>query len=160
MAHDQFDPTKREDDEITSALRSCQRQLLQQTTLNDARKSRLAEVAKQRLAFTEYTSMLEGIEKGIEQGWAKRVKKYGLTPNKKSSTSDKIVKPPVSDSLKQLVLTRKKWQESVGKIMRERKGQVFGLPVKSIYDGIEGEIEERDEKMVDDAVELEEGEDE
>lgn len=160
-ADPQFDPSKRDDDEITSALRTCQRQLLHQTTLNDARKSRLAEIAKHRLAFTEYSSALEGIEKSIEAGWAKRIKKYGLTPKKTNAGSgERPARPPVPEELKRLVATRQKWLDTVGLVMKERKGEVFGLPSRSIYEGIEGEIEERDERTVDDAVEVDDGDDE
>lgn len=79
----QFDPNNRDDDEITSALRQCQRLLVHQTAVNEARKTRLAEIAKQRLAYTEYRAALDGVEKSIEEAWLKRIKKYGLSPKKK-----------------------------------------------------------------------------
>ncbi|WRT64729.1 uncharacterized protein IL334_001663 [Kwoniella shivajii] len=149
--HDEYDPLNREDDEITSALRQSQRLLSQQTALNEARKSRLAEIAKQRLAYSEYQSLLEGIEKSIESGWAKRIKKYGLTPKKNSAGSGR---PPVPDNLKKLVATRKHWLDTVGQLMKERpRGQVVGLPSRSIYEGI-GEDEEKDEKFVEEQIGL------
>ncbi|WWC59513.1 uncharacterized protein I303_102069 [Kwoniella dejecticola CBS 10117] len=148
--HDEYDPTNREDDEITAALRQSQRLLAQQTTLNDARKARLAEIAKQRLAYSEYQSLLEGIEKSIESGWSKRVKKYGLTPKKNSAGHS--TKPPVPDNLKKLVQTRKQWLDGIGQLMKERpRGQVVGLPAHSIFEGI-GEDEEKDEKSVEDQI--------
>ncbi|WWC86866.1 uncharacterized protein L201_001745 [Kwoniella dendrophila CBS 6074] len=153
--HDEFDSTNREDDEITSALRQSQRLLLQQTSLNEARKAKIAEIAKQRLAYNEYTSLLEGIEKSIESGWSKRTKKYGITPKKGSSST--TTKPPIPDNLKKLVLTRKHWLDTVGQLMKERpRGQVVGLPQTSIYQGIiGGEDEEKtDEKSVEDQMGL------
>jgi transcriptional adapter 3 len=155
----QFDPTKREDDEITSALRQCQRQLLQQVGVNDARKTRLAQVAKDRLAYAEYLTVLEGLEKSIETEWAKRVKKHGLTPKKNSS--GQTSRPPVSENLKKLVATRQRWIDTVGQVMREKKGDCYGLPMKSIYEGISaGEDEEKDERSVEDAVQVESGDEE
>ncbi|WVQ98097.1 hypothetical protein IAU59_005219 [Kwoniella sp. CBS 9459] len=157
--HDEFDPMNREDDEVTASLRQCQRLLSQQTTINDARKSRLAEIAKQRLAYTEYTSALEGIEKSIEAAWAKRIKKYGTTPKKSNSNSHSHAngsgRPPVPENVKKLVEIRKHWIEVVGAKMKERpRGEMVGIPAKSIYEGIGGEDEEKDEKTVEEQVEL------
>ena len=137
-------------------MRQCQRQLLVQTTLNDSRKARLAEVAKDRLAFAEYTAALEGMEKSIEMGWGKRIKKYGLTPKKGANAP---TKPPVQENLKRLVATRQKWISTVGQVLKEKKGECYGLPTKSVYDGI-GDDEERDEQTVDDAVGIESGDEE
>ncbi|KAK6903692.1 hypothetical protein I203_107197 [Kwoniella mangroviensis CBS 8507] len=151
--HDEYDPSNREDDEITSALRQSQRLLVQQTALNEARKSRLAEIAKQRLAYNEYQNLLEGIEKSIESGWAKRIKKYGSTPNKKNAhASGSSSKPPVPENLKKFVATRQHWLDTVGQLMKERpRGQVVGIPSSSIFEGI-GEDEEKDERYVEDQI--------
>ncbi|WVR04668.1 hypothetical protein IAU60_001679 [Kwoniella sp. DSM 27419] len=155
--HEEFDAMKREDDEVTSALRQCQRLLSQQTALNDARKARLAEIAKHRLAYSEYQSTLEGVEKSIEASWAKRVKKYGTTPKKGSSGAANGAgsgRPPVPEQVMRCVTTRQTWLDTVGRFMREReRGEVVGLPCRSIYDGI-GEDEEKDEKSVEDQVDL------
>ncbi|WVF69761.1 hypothetical protein IAT40_004540 [Kwoniella sp. CBS 6097] len=153
--HDEFDPVNREDDEVTASLRQCQRLLSQQTALNDARKTRLAEIAKQRLAYTEYTSALEGIEKSIEAAWAKRIKKYGTTPKKNSSQANGSGRPPVPENMTKLVEIRKHWIEVVGAKMKERpRGDMVGIPARSIYEGLGGEDEEKDEKSVEDQVEL------
>ncbi|WVQ83275.1 hypothetical protein IAT38_005414 [Cryptococcus sp. DSM 104549] len=206
--HEEFDPdpAAREDDEVTSALRQCQRLLSQQTTINDARKARLVEIAKQRLAYSEYTSALDGIEKSIEEGWARRIKKYGISPKKilqqqvpvqspavagasgsgagqtgAGQAGDASVpgdvslpsgtngeahhvpaapaatftygRPPVPDQMKRLVETRKSWMASVGACMKERpRGELVGIPGKSVYEGIGEESEEKDEKSVEETV--------
>ncbi|KAK8847442.1 hypothetical protein IAR55_005300 [Kwoniella newhampshirensis] len=151
--HDEFDPFNKEDDEVTSALRQCQRLLSQQTALNDARKARLADIAKQRLAYTEYQSALEGVEKAIEASWAKRVKKFGTTPKKSSSSSATPAgRPPIPEHVKKLVGTRQHWIETVGQCMKERpRGEVVGLPGRSVFEGI-GEDEEKDEKSVEEGL--------
>jgi transcriptional adapter 3 len=135
----QFDNTTREDDEVTSALRQCQRLLSKQTVINEARKARIAEIACQRLAFSEYTSVLYDLEKQIEAMWAKRVKKHGS--GGKKTLQHGIVsgngRPPLPDSLKNKVALRQRWIETVGRTMRERPtGEVMGLPSKSIFEGI------------------------
>ena len=137
-------------------MRQCQRLLVQQTAVNDARKQRLAEAARRRLAFADYSSTLEGIEKAIEAGWAKRVKKYGIAPKKTAAPGQPVPhRPPVQENLKRLIAVRRTWLDSVGQIMRERpRGEVMGLPTESIYQGIGEESEETDEKAVEDVVEV------
>lgn len=142
----------REDDEVTAALRQCQRLLLEQTQINDARKSRLADIARHRLAYAEYTTSLDGVEKSIEMAWAKRVKKHGSGPKAKSTNGNGDAKPPVSENVKKLVRVRQAWVDTVGKAMKARpRGEVIGIPEASVYEGLG---EELDEKVVDEAVEL------
>ncbi|ODN79641.1 hypothetical protein L202_03583 [Cryptococcus amylolentus CBS 6039] len=154
--HEDFDPNNRDDDEVSSALRQCQRLLAHQTSLNDARKARLVELSKQRLAYTEYRAALDGIEKSIEEAWAKRIKKYGLSPKKHPhpptvegsygtiiGEHGEVVhlnasgRPPVPDSLKRLVETRKGWIGSVGQVIKERpRGELVGIPGSSVFEGV------------------------
>ena len=165
----QYDPSKRDDDEITSSLRQCQRLLEAQISLNEQRKSRLVSQAKNRLAYAEYQTRLDGVEKSIEAAWAKRVKKHGL---KNKATTDKhgnvIPRPPVPDQLKALVETRRKWlygteakgvegqegyepaQPGIGQLFKQLPlGQVRGLPAQSLYEGLGGDGEdEREEEEV------------
>lgn len=160
----------RDDDEVTAALRQCQRLLLDQTQINDARKSRLAEIAKHRLAYAEYQSSLDGLEKSIEAAWSKRVKKHGSGPKKVTTTTTSSSnstntatataiangtgngRPPVPENLKKLVQVRKHWVETVGHTMKERpRGEVSGLPIESVYEGIGDEV---DEQVVENAIGL------
>lgn len=146
--HEEYDATEREDGEVTSALRQCQHLLLKQTSLNEDRKARLAEVSRHRLALTDYQAALEGIEKSIEAGWAKRLKKYGTAPRRSGGQAQER-RPPVPEHLRKLVAIRKSWKDAVGKAMRKRpKGEVIRLPMESVFEGIGREIDERDEKIV------------
>lgn len=133
-AYHQFDPSAREDDEITSALRQCQRQLKAQSAINTSRKTKLAEVARARLAYGEYSSALEGIEKVIESAWLKRSK---TSSSKKPSSHETRSRQPIADNVKKLLAIRSKWKQNIGKSFDELdEGVVLGLPTKSIYEGI------------------------
>jgi transcriptional adapter 3 len=134
--------------------------LTQQSALNDARKTRLAEVSRHRLAYVDYQTALEGIEKSIEAGWAKRIKKYTIQPKKGAAPGGFGPRPPVPENLKRLVGIRQGWIDKVGKILAERPiGEVRGLPTSSIYEGIklvglgEGE-EETDERKVEEGLDV------
>lgn len=64
-------------------------------------------------------------------------------------------RPPVPENLKRLVEIRKGWIETVGKPMAELpQGVVSGLPTRSVFEGIGEESEERDEKIVEEVVEV------
>lgn len=150
---------------MTAAIRQCQRLLIDQTRVNDARKSRLAEISKHRLAYSEYQASLDGLEKSIEAAWSKRVKKHGAAPKKVTATSAAAAaasaangggngngRPPVPDNVKKLVHVRQNWINSVGQTMRERpRGEVAGIPTRSIYEGLGDEV---DEQVVEDAIVL------
>lgn len=157
--HEEFNPADRDDDDISSSLRQCQRLLAQQVQINDARKAKLAKVARDRLAYGEYQTVLDEMEKQIESSWAKRVKKYGS--GGKQVIKDGVIsgqgRPVVPDSLKQKLSVRDRWIHSVGKTMRDRPaGEVVGLPVKSIFEGIGNDTEEKDEKAIDESMEVDE----
>ena len=128
----------------------------------------MAEVAKHRLAYGDYYSALDGIEKAIEAGWAKRIKKYGATPKRSSTNGNATAtatangngttgsgRPPVPESLLKLVQVRQRWIDTIGKTMRDRpRGEVIGMPETSVYEGIGEEMDAKDEKTVEEQVEL------
>lgn len=69
---EEVDWANRQDDEITTALRKAQHLLRKQIIVNDRRKSRLKDIAMDRLAYQDYAGCLANVEKLIEQGWMKR----------------------------------------------------------------------------------------
>lgn len=130
-----------------------------QVAVNNARKDRLLQVTKERLAYSEYKKVLEGLEKLIEQAWTKRyaaLKKAGkkqkgkaakeqalgdvapgstgLTPSKRREGV-----PPLSDQVKLAMSARRRWLDTVGHALEHDPvvGRYRGLPQKSIYEGID-----------------------
>jgi transcriptional adapter 3 len=127
--------------------------------VNNARKDRLLQVTKERLAYSEYKKVLEGLEKLIEQAWTKRyaaLKKAGkkqkgkarehaaaadgavpltaLTPSKRREGV-----PPLSDQVKLAMSARRRWLDTVGHALENDPvaGRYRGLPQQSIYEGID-----------------------
>ena len=83
------DWTTREDDEISHALRACQRLLREQTNLNKARKDRLAERVRGRIAYQEYETLRDGLEAVIEGAWHKRQRAAQRRAHKEKKDKDK-----------------------------------------------------------------------
>ncbi|KAJ9122412.1 hypothetical protein QFC22_001837 [Naganishia vaughanmartiniae] len=162
-AEETVDWSLREDDEICCALRSSQRLLKTQIAVNNARKDRLLQVTKERLAYGEYKKVLEGLEKLIEQAWTKRyaaIKKAGKRQKAKgkanasangNTTTDAGAGPvavtpsrregipPLTDQVKLAMSARRRWLGTVGHALEDDPvvGRYRGLPQRSIYEGID-----------------------
>jgi transcriptional adapter 3 len=67
-----IDWSDRTDDEISSTLRKVQNLLRKQIRINELRKSRLFEIAMDRMAYQDYVACLTSVEREIESGWLKR----------------------------------------------------------------------------------------
>jgi transcriptional adapter 3 len=159
------------DDPIASALRQAQTELRQVVAGNKARKARLLAIAKDRLGYQEYVEAREALDKNILALYTKLQKKDGPKISKKKkakSDTNGAPAPPstppigawpsaaglgpddehqlqVPDALTQLVATRRQWVDSVGGVFdtmeREHPGRIYGLPERSIYEGVDAEID-------------------
>lgn len=76
----------REDDEISMALRSTQKALRRQASINSRRKGRLSEIVKARMGFQEYEQVKEGLDRVIEQGWNRRMRTEASNGKKKNGS--------------------------------------------------------------------------
>ena len=61
----ELDFDNRQDDEVSARLRSLQKQLKDQAIRNGARKTRIAEQLKEQLAYQEYVTILEDLDKQV-----------------------------------------------------------------------------------------------
>lgn len=99
LGDETIDWSERADDEISSTLRKVQRLLRKQTRINEMRKTRLFEIALDRMAYQDYLGCLNSVEREIESGWlrrqtqirksmqAQKKKKGGASTSSSSSTT-------------------------------------------------------------------------
>lgn len=139
----------RQDDEITAALRQCQALLGKQIAINDARKNRLAEIARDRLAYGEYKHTLAGLESVIAQGWQRRQSRKARKGKSKEKEKDEVYltttrrsaasAAPFPEQVKKAIETRRKWIEAVGVSFDDPEvvARFKEPPTQSIYEGIE-----------------------
>jgi transcriptional adapter 3 len=159
LASPQIDWSQRADDEISTSLRQTQRLLAEQASLNESRRSVLLSIAKDRLAFAEYQSCLDGLDRVIDSGWAKRQRSAQRTAkqhNKKGKEKEKHDaagegkdggggKRVMSEGLRKAIERRERFVQHVGGMFQaeeeESPGRFYGLPKESVYkelmDGIE-----------------------
>ena len=140
-----------EDDEVAERLRLLQRELKEVSILNGARKARLAEMMEERLAYQEYSTILEDLDSQVQQAYQKRnrnmknkkqVKRPGgagggshvVNIGEGGDASGRgasagmaglgVSRPAIGDNVKALLDRRKKWLERLGPIFSEDVNRV------------------------------------
>ncbi|KAI5476233.1 hypothetical protein MNV49_007933 [Pseudohyphozyma bogoriensis] len=148
VGEEEVDWASREDDEVSSALRSCQRLLQRQTSLNEARKSILSDIVKDRMAYQDYETTRDAQERVIEAGWTKRYrasKKKGKSKEKEKASEG--AKVPVSLSLISAIDKRRKLVNLFRPFFEEEEdvGRYYGIPETSVYADL---IEEEEQPLL------------
>ena len=135
---------------------------------NNARKARLAAIARDRLGYQEYLELRDSIDRNINSLYTKLQKKDGpkTVKKKKKVTEVNGVEAPstpapnpaalglgpdddnrlvVPEQLKQLVQTRKQWVETVGGVFeakqKEEPGRIWGIPQRSVFEGTDEQVQ-------------------
>lgn len=76
------DGGKKEDNEISSLLLSTQEELRHQIIINSSRKKMLLKVAEEHMAYQEYNTLLDEVNKAVVQAYTKRFVYYCLIAEK------------------------------------------------------------------------------
>jgi transcriptional adapter 3 len=121
----------REDDEICQELRKLQKQLRQQSIENAARKMVLERKMEEQLAYQEYATILDDLDKQVGEAFNKRTK--SIKAKKKRSiggagggsssapplhAGKSVDKPGIGDNVKAIIERRRRWIEKVGPVFR------------------------------------------
>ncbi|KAG9242605.1 histone acetyltransferases subunit 3-domain-containing protein [Calycina marina] len=114
------------DDEIAARLRFLQAKLKEQSIINGARKARLTELVKERMAHQEYSTILEDLDGQVQTAYLKRTRTMGKSKKSKrpggggsgtgygGSGGAGIPRPGIGDVTKMLMDRRQKWINSIG----------------------------------------------
>ncbi|KAG0651654.1 Chromatin-remodeling complexes subunit NGG1 [Hyphodiscus hymeniophilus] len=122
-----------EDDEIAARIRFLQTKLKETTIMNGARKARLTDLVKERMAHQEYTTILEDLDGQVQTAYLKRTRTMGK--NKKNKRpggagggshfvgpgGSGMARPGIGDLTKTLMERRRKWIDSIGMVFDEQK---------------------------------------
>ncbi|KAJ6264539.1 hypothetical protein Dda_0686 [Drechslerella dactyloides] len=133
---DTFHFADKQDDEVSARLRELQAQLRTVAISNGARKARLAELLKEQLAYQEYATILEDLDKQVDQAYLKRTR--GMKAKKKkpfgahhNANAAQTARPGIGDMAKTLMERRRKWKDTVGPVFDK---DVTRIPEKTIFD--------------------------
>ncbi|KAF7597037.1 Transcriptional regulator [Aspergillus hancockii] len=128
------------DDDIAQRLRLLQSELKKQMITNSARKTRLLEVARERMAFQEYMTIHDDLDSQVQQAYLKRTRTLGKS--KKGSQAKHrpggagggshvvsaagVGRPAIGDVARTLMDRRKRWRDCIGPIFKDCKTSVPG----------------------------------
>lgn len=155
------------DDEVAARLRLLQARLRDQALINGARKARLTDLVKERMAHQEYQTILEDLDSQVQAAYLKRTRTMGKKPKKArpgaapsaaAAAAGGLARPGIGDLTKTLMERRRRWIENIGtvfdgenlgKVPRMEddgssifKGDVMGAFMKRERENWEEEVED------------------
>ncbi|AGO13731.1 AaceriAGL139Wp [[Ashbya] aceris (nom. inval.)] len=151
----------REDDEISVELRELQNVLRQVTKRNEKRKAVLVPLLEKQLAWQEYISILDDLDKQVDQAYIKRIR-VPKNKKKKHSTSTPVANPnstsqaaiqaahqqAANSSLKSLLDKRQRWISNIGSLF-EKPEKMKRIPRESVFRDLDQEEEEEEGDVFD-----------
>ncbi|KAH8422622.1 histone acetyltransferase NGG1 [Aspergillus melleus] len=165
-AEDNPDYDAHYDDDIAQRLRLLQSELKKQMIINSARKTRLLEIARERMAHQEYMTIHDDLDSQVQQAYLKRTRTLGKS--KKGSQAKHrpggagggshvasaagVGRPAIGDVARTLMDRRKRWIDCIGPVFGDCKTSVptgaesvFDPAVMAEYE--KGEVEGWDEEQ-------------
>ena len=131
------------DDEISANIRALQAQLKSQTMLNSQRKRKLMDLVTDGMAKDEYTTILDDLDKQVEQAFLKRTR--SIKAKKKRTANEKgmaISKVSIGSNIRALCDKRQKWITKIGAICLGDADHKL-VNGASIFEGDEAPIKEK-----------------
>lgn len=163
---DEPDYDAHDDDDISVRLRLLQSELKKVMITNGARKARLLDIARERLAYQEYSTIHEDLDSQVQQAYLKRTRTLGKSkkghhhtnhhqgggggtagrprPNAAAGPAGAAAaavarQRDIGDSARMLMDRRKRWEDCIGPVF---EGMRQGVP-KGVEAGGESLWEER-----------------
>lgn len=135
------------DDEVAARLRLLQSRLKEQMLINGARKARLTELVRERMAHQEYQTILEDLDSQVQAAYLKRTRTLGKSKKNKRpggagggshfvGGAAGMARPGIGDMTKTLMERRRRWIDTIGSVFDdEALGKVprAGDPDSSIF---------------------------
>jgi transcriptional adapter 3 len=127
------------DDDIAQRLRLLQSELKRQMLINGARKTRLLETAKERMAYQEYSTIHDDLDSQVQQAYLKRTRTLGKSKKGSQakhrpggagggshvvSAAGGVGRPGIGDMARTLMDRRKRWGDCIGPIFKDSKTTV------------------------------------
>ena len=159
------------DDDISERLRLLQAELRRVMIVNGARKARLYDLAKERMAHQEYSTIHEDLDSQVQQAYLKRTRTLGKTKkggpgvgkpkagaaglvNGFAGAGVGALKRDIGENARMLMDRRRRWEDCIGPVFKDMKHGIPGRE-ESLWDG---RIMEQYERLEVEALEEEQGE--
>ena len=121
------------DDEVAGRLRLLQSRLKEQMLINGARKARLTELVRERMAHQEYQTILEDLDSQVQAAYLKRTRTLGKSKKTKrpggagggshfvAGAAAGTARPGIGDQTKTLMERRRRWIDTIGSVFEDEK---------------------------------------
>lgn len=128
------------DDEVAERLRMLQEELRRVSLENGARKARVLEFANERMAYQEYSTILDDLDGQVQQAYLKRTRTLGkskknnkrpggagggshpVNVNGAGGDAVGVSKPGIGDLARQLMARRQKWVDMISPVFNGEVG--------------------------------------
>ncbi|KAI2630250.1 histone acetyltransferases subunit 3-domain-containing protein [Hypomontagnella submonticulosa] len=119
------------DDEVAARLRLLQDRLRDQMLINGARKARLTDLVKERMAHQEYTTILEDLDSQVQGAYLKRTRTMGKSKKSKrpggagggshpaGGGATGMARPGIGDVTKTLMERRRRWIDNISPVFND-----------------------------------------
>lgn len=115
------------DDEVAGRLRLLQARLKEQMLVNGARKARLMDLVRERMAHQEYQTILEDLDSQVNAAYLKRTRTMGKSKKSKRpggagggshfvGAAAGMARPGIGDLTKTLMERRRRWIDTIGSV--------------------------------------------
>lgn len=150
-----------QDDEVSAELRRLQAELESVNKRNNKRKRQLLPLLEQQLAFKEYMSILDDLDKQVDQAYLKRIK----TPKNKKKKPNPAnvnaaeVSPAVQQQLaaqqahqaaansaiRSLLEKRLRWIHKIGPLFNNDHQKMQAIPKESVFKNLDDDDDSDDD---------------
>ncbi|CDF87719.1 BN860_12882g1_1 [Zygosaccharomyces bailii CLIB 213] len=145
--------TGREDDEISAEIRELQTSLKHVRERNQKRKAALVPLVERQLSWQEYSSILEDLDKQLDQAYIKRIRvpkkrkknhSSGSANSVNQGTASQVAQQKAANlSLKSLLDKRQRWIKKIGPLF-EKPEIMKRIPKESVFKDLDQEEEEEE----------------
>lgn len=135
-----------EDDEICFQLRKLQNDLHDVEKKNNFRKSKIIPIIEEHIAWQEYISIVDDLDKQVEQYYRRRINVLPRKHKKKNHNhdeKDEQVNIVSNASFKGLLDKRSRWIEKIGSLFKSNL-EMRRMPSENIFKENEGEPNEEE----------------
>lgn len=138
---------EREDDEVCTEIRALQEELKGAVVRNRQRKKYLVPILEEQLAYQEYCTILEDLDKQVDQAYVKRLK--AKSKKKKTLEVPNTAQQQAANSgLRALLDKRTRWIENIGKLFPVAE-TMKRIPSESIFKSEDQSDDEDGDAVVD-----------
>lgn len=118
------------DDEVAGRMRVLQARLREQVLINGARKARLMELVRERMAHQEYQTILEDLDSQVQAAYLKRTRTMGKSKKTKraggagggshlAGATAGTARPGIGDLTRTLMERRRRWIDTIGSVFTD-----------------------------------------